>query len=96
MLFEPPQYNKKMLHHIYNSNKSIIDKMTKGQSLTDREEKDLENLPQTLMICYLNGFDNAKQRLIDAKPLLKSFPKTYLSFKEVLRVLRKMKYNSNN
>jgi hypothetical protein len=93
MLFEPPQYNKKMLFHIYNSNKSLIDKMNKGLTLSEREEKDLENLPQTLMICYLNGFENAKQRLIEAKSLLKPFPKTYTSFKEVLRVLRKMKYN---
>ncbi|WP_136667244.1 ATP-binding protein [Flavobacterium sp. H122] len=94
MLFEPPQYNKKMLHHIYNSNKSLIEKMNKGLTLTEREEKDLENLPHTLMICYLNGFENAKQRLIDAKILLKPFPKTYISFKEALRVLRKMKYNN--
>jgi hypothetical protein len=96
MLFDPPQYNKKMLHHIYNATKSLIEKMSKGQVLTNREEKDLENLPQTLMICYLNGFDNAKERLIEAKPLLKSYPKTYLSFKEVLRILRKMKYNSGH
>jgi hypothetical protein len=58
--------------------------------------KDLENLPSTLMICYLNGFDDAKQKLIDAKNFLKPYPKVYLSFKEALRVLRKMKYNQQN
>jgi len=93
MLFDPPQYNKKMLHHIYNMNKSLIEKMSKGLALSETEEKDLINLPHTFMICYLNGFENAKQRLIDAKPLLKPYPKVYISFKEVLRVLRKMKYN---
>jgi len=45
------------------------------------------------MICYLNGFEDAKQKLIDAKLLLKPFPTIYLSFKESLRILRKMKYD---
>ncbi|WP_310554638.1 ATP-binding protein [Flavobacterium sp.] len=93
MLFEPPVYNKKMLHHIYNSNKSLLEKLNKNIGLNQRELKDLENLPSTLMICFLNGFENAKQRLIDAKPFLKPYPNIYLSFKEALRVLRKMKYN---
>jgi hypothetical protein len=26
------------------------------------------------MICYLNGFDDAKGKLVEAKPLLKPFP----------------------
>jgi hypothetical protein len=95
ILFEPPIYNKKMLHHIYNTNKALLDKMEKSLPLSARELKDLENLPSTLMICYLNGFENAKERLIDAKPLLKQFPPVYLSFKEAMRVLRKMKYDLN-
>ncbi len=98
MLFEPPQYNRKMMFHIYNSNLSLIAKMRKGLELSEREEKDLENVPSTLMICYLNGFEEAKQKLIDAKSLLKQFkkPESYLNFKEVMRVLRKMKYNSDS
>ena len=93
MLFEPPEFNKKVLHHIYNSNKSLLEKMEKGLSLDQRDYKDLENLPSTFMLCFLNGFENAKQRLIDAKLLLKPYPNAYLSFKEVMRILRKMKYN---
>ncbi len=93
MLFEPPEFNKKMLFHIYNSNLSLISKLQKGLSLNNREKKDLENLPHTLMICHLNGFDEAKQKLIDAKEFLKPFPIVYLAFKEALRVLRKMKYD---
>ena len=98
MLFEPPIYNKKMLHHIYNSNVALLNKLQKGLVISDREEKDLENLSSTLMICYLNGFDDAKQKLIDSKPLLKAqkSPTVYLSFKEAMRILRKMKYNENN
>ena len=98
MLFEPPSFNKKMLHHIYNSNVALLKKMQKGSAISDREEKDLENFSSTLMICYLNGFDDAKQKLIDAKPFLKAQknPTVYLSFKEAMRILRKMKYNEKN
>lgn len=93
MLFQPPEFNKKMLFHIYNSNIALLKKLQKGLSLSEREHKDLENLPSTFMICYLNGFEEAKQKLIDAKTLLKPFNQVYLSFKEALRILRKMKYD---
>ncbi len=93
MLFQPPEFNRKMLFHIYNSNISLLNKLQKGLSLNEREQKDLVNLPSTFMICYLNGFEDAKQKLIDAKTLLKPFTQVYLSFKEALRILRKMKYD---
>ena len=93
MLFQPPEFNKKMLFHIYNSNIALLKKLQKGLSLSEREHKDLENLPSTFMICYLNGFEEAKQKLIDTKALLKPFNQVYLSFKEALRILRKMKYD---
>ena len=94
MLFEPLQYNKKMLHHIYNANNAILTKLQKGVVLQSSEKRDLINIPHTLMICYLNGFEEAKQKLIDAKSYMKAFenPLVYLSFKEVMRILRKMKY----
>ena len=95
MLFEPPEYNRKMLFHIYNSNLVLLDKLEKGIRLSEREDRDLQNLPSTFMICYLNGFGDAKQKLVDAKPLLKPFPSVYLSFKEAMRILRKMKYDVN-
>ena len=97
LLFEPPEYNRKMLFHIYNANIALISKLSKGQTLSEREEKDLENLPSTLMICYLNEFNDARQILIDAKSLLKNYPKSviYLNFKEVMRILRKVKYGKN-
>ncbi|AOC94977.1 Divergent AAA domain protein [Flavobacterium anhuiense] len=93
MLFQPPEFNRKMLHHIYNSNIALLRKLEKEISLSDREMKDLENLPSTFMICYLNGFEDARQKLIDAKLLLKPYKQVYTSFKESLRVLRKMKYD---
>ena len=97
MLFEPPIYNKKMLYHIYNTNLSLIDKLQKGVTISEREIKDIENIPSTLMICFLNGFEDAKQKLIDAKPFLKTQKNklVYVNFKEVMRILRKMKYDKN-
>lgn len=92
-LFQPPEFNRKMLFHIYNSNISLLSKLQKEITLSEREYKDLENLPSTFMLCYLNGFEDAKQKLIDAKLLLKPFTSVYLSFKEALRILRKMKYD---
>jgi len=95
MLFEPPQYNRKVLFHIYNSNLSLLTKLQKGLDLNEREAIDLENLPSTLMICFLNGFEDAKHKLIEAKPLLKQHKNhlVYVNFKEVMRVLRKVKYS---
>lgn len=96
MLFQPPEFNRKMLFHIYNANLALLQKLSKGIDLSAREHKDLENLPSTFMICYLNGFEDAKEKLIDAKLLIKPFPQIYLSFKEALRILRKMKYDTKN
>ena len=82
-----------MLHHIYNSNLALLQKLEKGMLLSKRELVDLDNLPSTFMICYLNGFEDAREKLIDAKAVLKPFTQVYLSFKEALRILRKMKYD---
>jgi hypothetical protein len=93
MLFQPPEFSRKMLYHIYNSNLALLEKLKKGLTLAASEHKDLENVPSTFMICYLNGFEDAKEKLINAKSLLKPYPQIYVSFKEALRILRKMKYD---
>jgi hypothetical protein len=93
MLFNPPAFDKKTLHHVYNTNLALLKKLAHDITLTTQELLDLENLPSTFMICYFNGFDEAKHKLIDAKSLLKPYPSIYLSFKESLRILRKMKYD---
>jgi hypothetical protein len=79
-----------MLYHIYNSNLAVLAKLKKGLLLTVSEHKDLENVPSTLMICYLNGFDDAKEKTGRSKTTLKIIPQIYLSFKEAMRILRKM------
>lgn len=94
MVFEPPQYNRKMLHHIYNSTLALSSKLIKNTPLSEREETDLIHISSILMICYLNGFTEAKQLLIDLKPYLKLLdnPKVYSNFKAAMRIFRKMKY----
>jgi hypothetical protein len=96
-LFHPPQYNKKVLFHIYNSHLALLHKLAKRLPLSSRDWADLETIPATLMICYLNGFEEAKQKLIDAKPYLKALedPTVYINFKETMRILRKVKYNAD-
>ncbi len=94
LIFEPPQFNKKTLHHIYNANLSLIEKLKKGIPLRPSEKKDIKNLPATYLICFLNDFTEAKDKLIEAKPFLKKIGgAVYDSYKESVRILRKMKYS---
>ncbi len=95
LLFKPPEFNRKMLFHIYNATLTLLYKLQKSQVLTEREQFDFENIPYTLMICFLNGFTDAQQQLIDAKIIFKNQDSKigYQNFKEVLRILRKIKYN---
>ena len=94
LLFEPPQFDKKVLHHIYNANNAILDKLIKGMSLTRYEEEDLMNLPATYLICYLNLFHEAIDKLTEAKPYLKNYnQKVYENYRDTLRILRKVKYS---
>ncbi|QCE41327.1 ATP-binding protein [Psychroserpens sp. NJDZ02] len=93
LIFNPPQFDKKILHHIYNTNNSILEKLKNEQLLNNNESKDLNNLPDTYLICYLNLFHEALDKLNEAKPYLKPFPEIYRKYKDVLRILRKVKYN---
>lgn len=94
LLFEPPQFDKKVLHHIYNSNNALLEKLKKGLSLNKNEMLDLRNLPATYLICYLNLFHEAIDKLNEAKPYLKKHSEAiYDSYQEVTRILRKVKYS---
>ena len=94
LLFEAPQFDKKVLHHIYNANNALLEKLKKGQKLNKNEEADLLNLPETYLICYLNNFQDAIDKLTEAKPYLKIHSEdAYLFYKESLRILRKVKYS---
>ncbi|MDN3708532.1 ATP-binding protein [Myroides ceti] len=98
LIFSPPKYNQRMLHHIYNSNLALLNKLHIGQRLSESEEKDMNNLCHAMMICYLNGFKDAKRLLIEYKHELKNHENKdiYISFKEVMRILRKLKYETIN
>ena len=94
LLFEPPQFDKKVLHHIYNSNNALLEKLKKGIPFTKNEKQDLKNLPVTYLICYLNAFHEAIDKLNEAKSYLKDYNKEiYSLYKKALRVLRKVKYS---
>ena len=94
LLFEPPQYNKKVLHHIYNSNNAILEKLKKGFALNKNEAKDLRNLPITYLICYFNDFLEAINKFSEAKLLLKNYSEeVFTLYKEASRILRKVRYS---
>ena len=94
LVFEAPQFDKKVLHHIYNSNNALLEKLKKGMALNKNETQDLKNLPSTYLICYLNSFTDAIDKLEEAKPILKTQHKDiYVLYKEAIRILRKVKYS---
>lgn len=94
LIFEPPQYDKKALYHVYNTNNVLLEKIGKGLPLSPNEKRDVINLPATYLVCALNGFDDAKEKLEKHRWVIKEYDrKVYESLKESLRVLRKVKYN---
>ena len=94
LIFEAPKFNKKTLFHIYNSNNAVLEKLKKNIPLNASEEKDLRNLPSTYLICYLNDFEEAKEKLQEAKEFLRNYDaEAYQLLKESLRILRKVNYN---
>ena len=94
LLFKPPQYDKKVLHHIFNANNALMERLKQGKPLTTAELKDLKNVPATYLICYFNGIDAALTQLQAAKPLLyKHSEEVYALYKESMRILRKAKYS---
>ena len=94
MVFDPPQFSKSTLHHIMNSNKSLLEKLEKGFRLSEIEQQDILKLPANYLLCYFNGFPEAIEKLEEAKSLLKTHHKeAYLRYKENIRILRKVKYN---
>jgi len=94
LIFEPPVYDKKTLHHIFNANNALLQKIEQKVALAPSEKEDLEHLPATYLICYLNGFEEAKEAMEKAKGLLKKYNREiYQSLKEALRVLRKVRYD---
>ena len=94
LLFKVPEYNKKVLYHIYNSNLSLLNKLAKKQVLNSSEDIDLKNCPMTFLICHFHGFEDALLQLEQAKPLFKNYnSEVYKNYKKAIRIARKVKYN---
>ncbi len=94
-LFEPPTYDINVIKHIYESSNTIVNKIEKNIPLSVTEHEDVHRLPNNYLICYLNGFLDAKEQLEKAKKYIKNLKDktTYIKHKDVIRVLRKVKYH---
>ncbi|WP_405203114.1 MULTISPECIES: ATP-binding protein [unclassified Dokdonia] len=93
LVFEPPKVDRKTLYHIFNNNNVIFYKLKRGIALNQGEWKDLYNLSNTYLICYLNGFDSAMQKLVELKPFMKKIRGgAYGRYRETMRILRKVRY----
>ena len=59
------------------------------------EHEDVARLPNNYLISYLNGYLDAKEQLEKAKNYIRNLKDktTYIKYKEVIRVLRKVKYH---
>ncbi|MGA0828479.1 MAG: ATP-binding protein [Flavobacteriaceae bacterium] len=94
LVFEPPRYETKDLFHVYNTNNTLLQLIKQKITLSARQLSDLKQLPDTYLICYLNGFEGAKDKMELAKQLLKIVDEgIYRDIKQALRILRKVHYN---
>jgi len=95
LLFEPPQFDKKLLHHVFNSCNAILEKLKKNLPLAEDELIDVHEIPTFYLICVLNKIPNSYIKLKESELLLKNLEvKTgYIKYKEAIRILRKVKYS---
>lgn len=93
-LFSPPKFEKKLLFHLYNANNTLCEKLRKSTRLNKHEKADVINLAPTYMLCYLNGFEEAKNKLQELSGIMKKQgEEAYQSLKDTQRILRKIKYH---
>ena len=94
LVFDPPQYDRKTLHHILNTNQALLKKIRGGKILNQNEYQDFVHLPDTSLICYLNGFEEAREIMDESRDLIKKTDRSvYESLKEALRIIRKVRYS---
>ena len=92
-LFQPPQFDKKILHHVFNNCNTIINKLQQKVPLTKSELVDLQEIPINYLICELNDFSEAQSKLKEIKNSLRDLDdkSAYIKYKEAVRILRKVK-----
>ena len=94
LVFDPPQFDRKTLHHILNTNQALLKKIKGGKILNQIEYQDFVHLPDTSLICYLNGFEEAREMMDESGDLIKNTDRSvYQSLKEALRIIRKVRYS---
>jgi uncharacterized protein YnzC (UPF0291/DUF896 family) len=94
LLFNPPQFDKVALLHLFNSCNTLLAKLKKKTALTESEIDELNELSTNYLICILNNIPKAYENLNILAPFLKSRKdkSAYIKYKEANRILRKIKY----
>lgn len=94
LVFNPPRYDKKELAQIYSENNALVEKVKNNIELKPAELRSLKYLADSYLICFLNGYEEAKEQMEKARNILKRnhFAEN-VSLKEALRILRKVKYS---
>jgi len=97
-LFETPRFDQKNLQTVYDENNIVLEKIIQDTALTSYENEVYKDFPVTYLICSLNGFNEAKSKLQSASVYLKKLEdkKSYIQYKEAIRLLRKVKYQLQN
>ncbi|ATA94116.1 ATP-binding protein [Capnocytophaga canimorsus] len=95
LIFKPPVFEPSVIESVWQVSSILFDKIENEMTLSEKEKEQLKTLPFVALLCYLNGVGEAKQRMENIRPLLKTIDvEAYISLKESLRILRKIKYNS--
>lgn len=94
-LFNPPKYDNVIVKHMYQNAIQIIAKIDAKTALSVTEHEDVFRLPDNILLCFINGYTEAATELRKAKNYIKNLDDktTYIKYKEVMRVIRKVKYN---
>ena len=94
LVFEPPIFPISVIDFLVRKNEVVLHKLIHKELLSSKEKKALNELPTTYLICYLNGVNEALDKLFEAKPLLKAYSDDlYKVYKDTLRVIRKLRYD---
>jgi len=94
LLFKPLQFNPKVIEEIAHENHYLLNKIEKNQLLSSLEEQLITRLPTNYLLCYLSGISDTTIQLKKAKNYFRNLEdtSTYVKYKEVLRIIRKVKY----
>ena len=94
-LFKPPQFEDRLIQHLYLNNNTIISKIENKIPLSVLEHEDVLRLPNNYLLCFLQGYLDAGDRLRKAKDYIKNIEDktTYIKYKEAMRAIRKVKYS---